>query len=353
MPKYRCRRCGAQFRTKQQLGGHLSKGLACHISEKKGGIGTHNLLSPSVTHNLLLQQPAVPVITEEVDISVPESVLPAISSPVLTEVSSVITAPEEALNQLLQRPCHADAAHRVVPVDVSHLCVQASFDTARTFKLHQTQEAYDEYCSLVRSKHSDQFWMFFSSVYKERSGVIDRVLSACRTVYVKKDLKATFPCSVRALRHSAKEVGNFNSHILHEIVVNLRQFNLGNVQVRYHSNRHMHIMCAPIYVYSYIINIYVYTYVRTHISSSYMCTHMCAPIMHNRRLSSDSSTRCGLGLLRPTTCKMRDIRSNSILCQCFINERENNSTVQALLLAMLSNSRLHVPQKMLNPRSSV
>lgn len=226
MPKYRCHGCGAHFETRQQLGGHLSKGLACQISFKNMPSSSSVPIDPgpssttiAVTHNV--DQLLLPVTVA----TVPDQ---------QAEVAPVINAPEEAafiydLNQLLQRPCHAEASHRIVPAVVQNS--KASYDAARTFKLHETQDAYEEYCSLVRAKHSENFWLFFSSVYQERNGVIDRVLSACKDVYVKKDGKAMFPGNVRALRHSAHEVGNFNSHILHEIVINLRQFNLGNVQV--------------------------------------------------------------------------------------------------------------------------
>ena len=66
-------------------------------------------------------------------------------------------------------------------------------------------------------------------MYTERNGVIDRVLSACRNVYVRN--KAKFPNSVRGLRHSAHQIDNFNAHVLHEITINLRQFQLGKLQV--------------------------------------------------------------------------------------------------------------------------
>ena len=66
-------------------------------------------------------------------------------------------------------------------------------------------------------------------MYTERNGVIDRVLSACRNVLVRN--KTKFPNSVRGLRQSAHQIGNFNSHVLHEISINLRQFELGKLQV--------------------------------------------------------------------------------------------------------------------------
>ena len=50
--------------------------------------------------------------------------------------------------------------------------------------LLKLQEAYDQYCVRVRQMYTDDFWRVFSSVYTERAVVIDRVLRACRDVYV-------------------------------------------------------------------------------------------------------------------------------------------------------------------------
>ena len=60
----------------------------------------------------------------------------------------------------------------------------ASCDTDNTYKLHETQAAYEEYCDIIRSHYSDDFWRVFATVYRERAVVIDRVLKGCKDVFV-------------------------------------------------------------------------------------------------------------------------------------------------------------------------
>lgn len=69
----------------------------------------------------------------------------------------------------------------------------------------------------------------FSSVYQERTGIIDRVLKTCRDVlYVHDpDKKQEFAPSVRVLRQETLDaVGDFPSHVLHEVRIDLRGFRL-------------------------------------------------------------------------------------------------------------------------------
>lgn len=76
--------------------------------------------------------------------------------------------------------------------------------------------------------YSDDFWRVFSSVYTERSGVIDRVLRACRDVYVSdKDLRKKFEVSTRKMRKTTLDAaGDFLSHIMHEVDIPMGHFNL-------------------------------------------------------------------------------------------------------------------------------
>ena len=92
----------------------------------------------------------------------------------------------------------------------------------------QTQDAYDEYCNLVRSAYSDDFWRFFEAVYQERCVVIDRVLKKARDVLLpEKSRKKNFDPSVRLIRKKMLCVaGDFKAHVMHEITIDLRKFNL-------------------------------------------------------------------------------------------------------------------------------
>ena len=102
----------------------------------------------------------------------------------------------------------------------------------------QMQEAYEEYCRVVHSQYSDDFWRVFTSVYQERVGIINRVLHATRDVFVRGKLQQRFPICVRQMHKQAVEAaGDFISHIMHEIEVDISNFDLpDNVQpfVKFH-----------------------------------------------------------------------------------------------------------------------
>ena len=92
----------------------------------------------------------------------------------------------------------------------------------------QTQDAYDEYCIIVRRAYSDEFWRFFESVYQERCVIIDRVLKKARDVLVmEENMKQKFDPSVRLIRERMlREAGDFKAHVMHEITIDLRKFDL-------------------------------------------------------------------------------------------------------------------------------
>ena len=94
--------------------------------------------------------------------------------------------------------------------------------------LLKLQEAYDQYCVRVRHMYTDDFWRVFSSVYTERGVVIDRVLRACRDVYVtERHKRKRFEVSEYEIRKAALRTGgDFSSHIMHEIHIPLGHLNL-------------------------------------------------------------------------------------------------------------------------------
>ena len=101
--------------------------------------------------------------------------------------------------------------------------------------LLQTQDAFLEYCEIVRKIYSDEFWLLFSAVYLERNVVIDHVLHTVKDVYVTGGDKRKFASCVRQLRAaSLKTAGNFCAHVLHEITIDLREFDLpGKQEVKF------------------------------------------------------------------------------------------------------------------------
>ena len=100
-------------------------------------------------------------------------------------------------------------------------------DSRNTFKLHEVQDAYEEYCDSVRACYSDDFWRLFEAVHDQRSGIIDKVLRTARDVFVRTADFGKFAPNVRCLREKMEQtVGDFQQHVMHEILIDLRPFNL-------------------------------------------------------------------------------------------------------------------------------
>ena len=124
MSKYRCHGCGASFATKQQLGGHLSKGVACAV----GSVINRPYISAPLNTTRIAVPIAVPVATA----------LPIGDDLVTDSDSATITMPAElaSINELLQRPCHDETNHRIVPATLPHSREEES-DPSKAFKLHE------------------------------------------------------------------------------------------------------------------------------------------------------------------------------------------------------------------------
>ena len=95
----------------------------------------------------------------------------------------------------------------------------------------QTQEAYEEYCRVLRAQYCDEFWRVLSTVYLEQVVVIDRVLKTCRSTFIlNKKMKARFALSVRNLRsRTLSQAGDFPSLVMYSVTIDLRQFTLPGI----------------------------------------------------------------------------------------------------------------------------
>ena len=178
MPNYACSRCGFLFPSKQALGGHNARGvLTCRRVVNSSLAPATSVPAASPGHgnvvvrdnNLAERDDNFDVTGDQNDVEVPANGAVAAAAPLST------------IQQLLQRPKRANHKHIIVPLDVERL---STCDTANTFKLHETQDAYKEYCDLIRSRYSDEFWKIFATVYRERAVTIDRVLKACKDAFV-------------------------------------------------------------------------------------------------------------------------------------------------------------------------
>ena len=164
MPRYTCSRCGLVFPSRQALGGHRSGVLTC-------------VPAPAVAD----AAPAVAVPAAAAGTA--GNGVPAMAQPQQPPQQQVAGAGaiQFSIAQLLQRPTRLFQEHNVVPCSVPSA---STCNTANTYQLHETQSAYEEYCELVRSAYSDEFWRVFATVYRERAVIIDRVLKTCKKVFV-------------------------------------------------------------------------------------------------------------------------------------------------------------------------
>ena len=131
---YRCHGCGARFATKQKLGGHLSKGVTC------AAVITKPIISAPLTSRIVVPI-AVPVVAVPVATALPiGDDVATESAPATTTTTITMPAEPASINKLLQRPCHDEAKHRVVPATMPHSREEES-DPSRAFKLHQVWSA--------------------------------------------------------------------------------------------------------------------------------------------------------------------------------------------------------------------
>ena len=162
------------FTTKQALGGHRSQGmLTCVAAAAVEPV-------PAVTQAVIQELQAVG--EQEVNDNMEED-----NGDMDTDNGAV--AAQYSVAQLLQRATNLHAKHSIQDVEIrpAEPC-----NTMNTYKLHETQFAYDEYIAIVRSNFSDEFWRVFASVYRERVVIIDGVLQACKRVLVPRDMQKQF-----------------------------------------------------------------------------------------------------------------------------------------------------------------
>lgn len=176
---YTCARCGVVFPSRQALGGHRST-LTCPPMTRAN--------VPVTTRLGLLE------VATDADVSDPQYIAAHVDAPTsqsIPAVPAVAPVTPFTIVQLLQRPKKKDnETHIVAPVEVE---ISRTCDETNTFKLHETQDAYDEFCRVIRSNYTDEFWRIFATVYREKNTVIDKVLKGCRDVFVKsKGLKRRF-----------------------------------------------------------------------------------------------------------------------------------------------------------------
>ena len=212
-----CARCGAVFATRWALGGHLSFPTCAPAHADVDAVADVNA-------------------DDNTDVNADDKADNAdghadVNADDVPNAGGNNAAPAPIMStlQLLQRPIFEYQKHRVIPLNIRRqgpIC-----DTSKTFKLHQTQEAYVEYCNVIRQEYSEEFWRCFSAVYLEQNIVIDKVLQACRSTFIRgKKMKLLFDTSVRAIRaRMLSTAGDFPSLIMHSVTIDLREFELPGI----------------------------------------------------------------------------------------------------------------------------
>jgi hypothetical protein len=220
---YNCSRCHVRFATRQELGGHLSKGTLCTPVDEP--VPSAISAAEANSNDDASHHDDDPVIASSED-----------GTDELGSDAHDERPPMQSINELLQRPCAAKSNHLVVPTAQSPGSLAADADESNSYQLFQTQKAFTNYCKDVRKLYSDKFWRVFSSVYQEKVVLIDKVLKACKDVYVSEGVShqtsRRFETSVRELRNKMRNTaGDFNSHLIHEIDIDLGGFGLPHVRV--------------------------------------------------------------------------------------------------------------------------
>ena len=235
---FACGRCGTLFVSRQALGGHLSY-PTCADAETASDdmnaeavsddIGSSKAASElSNTYDTANAEDNVSDANDSAVASSAEAAEAAGANVNASAANNVTCAPVMSTLKLLERPLFEYNEHRVLVLDVPQ---RLRCNTAQTFRLHETQQVYAEYCDIIRDEYCQQFWGFFSAVYLQQNVVIDATLKACRSTFISdKTMKTRFPSSVREIRaRTLACAGDFPSLITHVVTIDLREFELPGI----------------------------------------------------------------------------------------------------------------------------
>ena len=241
---FACDRCGSLFVSRQALGGHLSYPTCAEavnadaasddmnadaVSDDISSSKAASELSNTVNAEGNLSDANDSTANAEGNLSdVNDSAVASSAEAAEAAANNVTRAPVMSTLKLLERPVFEYNEHRVVVLDVPQ---RLRCNTAQTFRLHETQQAYAEYCDIIRDEYCQQFWRFFSAVYMQQNVVIDATLKACRSIFMSdKAMKTRFAPSVREIRaRTLACAGDFPSLITHAVTIDLCEFELPGV----------------------------------------------------------------------------------------------------------------------------
>ena len=189
MPRYTCSRCGIPFPSRQALGGHRNGVLTC----TPAAAAAADAPAPAV------DVPPAAAAAGTLDAGTLDAAgtldvgaNAVVAARIGAAAEAAAATAQFGIAQLLQRPTRNQAhKHIVVPLRVRP-ATRYTCNTANTYRLYETQLAYEEYCDIIRQQYSDEFWRVFATVYKERQVIVDRVLKTCKDVFVTPPLVKRF-----------------------------------------------------------------------------------------------------------------------------------------------------------------
>ena len=233
--RFICKKCGASFPTPAALGGHLSLpvcSLLCTNYEKNGIENGDTEENADVNPNFDSADGDSDGCTyvgsahNAHDESAGNAHCESAGNAHCESAGNAV--PPLSTRELLQRPVYEYHNHLVVAIDTPQT---GNCDTSLTFKLHETQEAYANYCKDIGEQYCSKFWEFFSAVYLEKRITIDKVLQAARDTFIcgSKE-RSLFGVSVRGIRATMlSKAGDFPSLIKHNVTIDLRTFGLPGI----------------------------------------------------------------------------------------------------------------------------
>ena len=236
---FACGRCGNIFASRQALGGHLSyptcvfdgNDSAVASSAETAEVAEANVNAGAV--NIVTHAPVISTFVSDDNDSADARYAEARAEAAVANgnagaVNNVTRAPVMSTLKLLERPVFEYNEHRIVVLDVPQLL---RCNPEQTYRLHEMQQAYEEYCDIIRDEYCHQFWVFFSAVYLQQNVVIDTTLKACRSTFISdKAMKTRFASSVREIRaRTLACAGDFPSLVTHSVSIDLREFELPGI----------------------------------------------------------------------------------------------------------------------------
>ena len=154
---FACDRCGSLFVSRQALGGHLSYPTCAEAVNADAASDDMNAdaVSDDISSSKAASELSNTANAEGNLSDVNDSAVASSAEAAEAAANNVTRAPVMSTLKLLERPVFEYNEHRVVVLDVPQ---RLRCNTAQTFRLHETQQAYAEYCDIIRDEYCQQYF---------------------------------------------------------------------------------------------------------------------------------------------------------------------------------------------------